>query len=89
MFMNTPGTSIRAGALLSDRGIRDTVTLRSDRGVRFGHRPTGSDLCVRGIIGDVKGVCDTPLRGDLPGDVMRNAEELLSNEDYSLLTSTL
>ena len=24
-----------------------------------------------------------------PGDVMRNAEELLRNEDYSLLTSTL
>jgi hypothetical protein len=35
-----------------------------------------------GITGDVKGVCDTPLREDLPGDVMRNAEELLSVVGY-------
>ena len=51
--------------------------------------PYCSDLCVGGIIRDVKGVCGTPLRGDLPGDVMRNAEELLKNEDYSLFTSIL
>jgi hypothetical protein len=42
-----------------------------------------------GVPGKVKGVCDTPLRGDLPGDVMRNVEELWSDEAYSLLTSTL
>jgi len=84
MFMNTPGTSIRAGALLSDRGIRDTVTLRSDRGIR-----AGALLSVTGILTEYSSLFLPSWGSAFPGAVMRNAEELLSDEDYSLLTSTL
>ena len=70
------GTSIRAGALLSDRNTH-RLFFSPDAELELG------------VPGNVKGVCDTPMRGDFPGDVMRNAEELLKNEDYSLLTSTL
>jgi hypothetical protein len=69
-------TSIRAGALLSDRNTH-RLFFSPDAELELG------------VPGNVKGVCDTPMRGDLPADVMRNAEELLKNEDYSLLTSTL